>query len=313
MWTSSIGSRRWPKDPQNLGQLDPPRKVAAMFHPFVVTNAPVWRINGLSRARRATMDRSIFWLTLAIAFASVPTAGAQTGTIEGAVSADSLGKRSVPGAEISIPALKLTAQANFVGEFRLAGIAPGRYLVIATGVGLRSVGDSVTIESRGTTYHDFVLATKAVVLDSVVSKAPAERTHISPALRGFEERRLSGSGGYFVTDSILRREEDRPLDEIVSAHVPGAQFVRPGQNRVYLTSNRLGGHCFTDVYLDGVALAPLPDPDPKLKSIVAVNLSQFVATDLAAIEFYPGGASLPVQFNHTSSGCGALLLWTRER
>jgi hypothetical protein len=32
-----------------------------------------------------------------------------------------------------------------------------------------------------------------------------------------------------------------------------------------------------------------------------------------AIEFYAGGASLPVQFNRTSSGCGALLLWTRDR
>jgi len=33
----------------------------------------------------------------------------------------------------------------------------------------------------------------------------------------------------------------------------------------------------------------------------------------AGVEFYPGGATIPSQYNKTGSSCGVLLLWTRER
>jgi hypothetical protein len=261
-------------------------------------------------------------LTCALAALPVFAGTAQTGAIEGAVNADSLRKRSVPGAEISIPALHLTTQTNFAGEYHLGGITPGRYLVVATAVGLRSVGDSVSIAPGGTTYLDFVLATRAIVLDSVVSKAPAQRKYISPSLNAFEERRLSGSGGYFITDSILRKEEGRPLWEVIRAHVPGASMVFPPNSfAVYLVSGRAPSNrvliepaasksCFPDVYLDGVSLAPAT---ATATSSPTVDLTRFLTPEIGAVEFYAGGASLPIQFNHTSSGCGALLLWSREK
>jgi hypothetical protein len=261
------------------------------------------------------MNRPAVFGTIVGALAAVSGGAAQTGAIEGAVNADSLGKRSIPGAEVAIPALQLSTHANFVGEFRLVGIAPGRYLMIATGAGRRGIGDSVTIVAGGTTYHDFVLATRAIVLDSVVSKAAVLQPSISPALSAFEERRRSSAGGYFITDSTLRKEEDRSLADIIRMHVPGVDMLHMGQSRVYLVSGRgpAGGHlqCYPDVYLDGVQLAKLPDP--QFHSVVAVDITQFTSTEVSAIEFYPGGASLPVQFSHTSSGCGALLLWTREK
>jgi hypothetical protein len=244
---------------------------------------------------------------------------AQSGALEGSVSTDSLGKHSMPGVDISIPALNLTTRTNFAGEYRLPGIAPGKYLAIATAVGYRSVGDSVTIAVGESNFHDFVLATRATVLDSVVSKAAAPLPHhISPGLNGFEERMHDRKGGYFVSDSILRKEEDRPLADVIVAHVPGI-MVQRFSSKAYLATGRgpsagaMSGKsvsCYPDVYLDGVLLAPLPDP---VKPIKAVDLTQFPPTELGGMEFYPGGASLPVQFNHTASGCGALLLWSREK
>ena len=29
--------------------------------------------------------------------------------------------------------------------------------------------------------------------------------------------------------------------------------------------------------------------------------------------YYPGGSTIPMQYNRTGSSCGVLLLWTRER
>jgi hypothetical protein len=43
------------------------------------------------------------------------------------------------------------------------------------------------------------------------------------------------------------------------------------------------------------------------------DLALFRAADYAGIEYYAGGASMPTKFNFTSSGCGVLLLWSRER
>jgi hypothetical protein len=260
----------------------------------------------------ANMCGAITLLLAATIAAAQPAPQRQSGVLEGSVSTDSLGKHSMPGAEISIPALNLTTRTNFAGEYHLGGIAPGRYLAIATAAGYRSVGDSVTVAEGGENFHDFVLARTAIVLDSVVSKATAPRAYISPGLNGFEERRRSGTGGYFITDSIIRREEDRPLADIIRMHVPGAN-VLPLGTRTYLSASRINGGCFPDVYLDGVPLVKLPDPQPKYSKIVAVDLGQFPPTQLGAIEFYPGGATLPIELNHTASGCGALLLWTREK
>ena len=44
-----------------------------------------------------------------------------------------------------------------------------------------------------------------------------------------------------------------------------------------------------------------------------IDLSQFQVSDLAAVEYYPDNATMPAQFSRTSAGCGALMLWTRER
>ncbi len=45
----------------------------------------------------------------------------------------------------------------------------------------------------------------------------------------------------------------------------------------------------------------------------APDFSQYDIRNFTAVEYYAGGASLPVQFNATGSSCGTLLLWTRER
>ena len=43
------------------------------------------------------------------------------------------------------------------------------------------------------------------------------------------------------------------------------------------------------------------------------NLQQMRVDQFAGVEFYPGGATIPSQYNKTGSSCGVLLLWTRER
>jgi len=62
----------------------------------------------------------------------------------------------------------------------------------------------------------------------------------------------------------------------------------------------LGGACELDLYVNG---AIYTDND----------LEKLAVAEFAAVEFYAGGATIPVQHNKTGSNCGVLLLWTRER
>ena len=44
-----------------------------------------------------------------------------------------------------------------------------------------------------------------------------------------------------------------------------------------------------------------------------IDFSKMDGMDLAAAEYYGGGAASPPEYNTTSQGCGVLVLWTRER
>jgi hypothetical protein len=268
------------------------------------------------------------------AFAQGTTSPAPSGILTGLVSSDSLGNRQLAGAEVSIPALQATGRANFVGEYRMTKLAPGRYLVIVSAAGYRSIGDSVTITASGETYQDFVLVTRITTLDSVRTTATVPpRAYISSALRGFEERRKEGAG-HFIGEDELRRLDNEKLSEVLGARIPGIRLMADG-TAMYMASMRNGkvspngimlpppkrgttpldmtltrlNACWVTVYIDDVRIYDFA-------SSGAVNPPDFNSLEVsrfAGVEFYAGGATLPPKYNATASDCGTLLLWTRER
>jgi hypothetical protein len=151
--------------------------------------------------------------------------------------------------------------------------------------------------------------------------------YLSPALRGFEERRRTNVSGYFIGDSILRRDESRRLGDILRSRAPGVVLAEGAHSASFLMrSPRCAGGGPPQVYLDGVPLsAPPPEGPPRpagtrpttardqLAAIPPFDLSQFGVSSLAGVEYYPDSNVLPMEFSHTSDRCGALLLWTRER
>ncbi len=243
-------------------------------------------------------------------------------TITGSVTADSAGGRRVENAEVMAPALGMSVRTNASGVFRLAGLSPGRQLLFVRRIGYQTMIDSITVgSSAGESRHNFVLKAYAVELDSMTTLAKQPREYISPSLNGFLERMRAHAGGYFVDDSTLRRNESHRLPEVLSSRLSGMKIFRWTGDAAFMVSTRTGNsggpsrpnqppsQCYSTVYLDGVLvydrdLMRSPDVRPP-------DLSTFLVSDLAGVEFYPGDASLPVQFR--SSACGTLLLWTREK
>jgi len=257
---------------------------------------------------------------LGLTFAAVVTASAalaQSGEFVGRVQRDSAGT-PIGGADVAIVVLKRGTTTNFLGEFRLAELPPGRHLVVVRFIGFVPWEDTVEVVAGRPTFRELVLTPTTVTLDSVKVTAPAKK-YISPALTAFEERRKAHVGGYFIAEDELRKDDGRVLTNLITSHASGLTSVPAAGGAAYLVSTRACApralscagrpSCWVTVYQDGVRIY-----DPTTSPLTArLDFNRMSANEFAAIEFYPGGASVPPQYNVTGSVCGTLLLWTRER
>ncbi len=222
----------------------------------------------------------------------------------------------IAGVEVMDLATGTSALTTSTGTLLLAFLAPGDNSVRIRKLGYGVQEMMVTLSPRDTTPLTVVMK-RVTELPAVVTKdAPIH--HISPLLRAFDERMKHRTTGYFITDSILRREDNRNLANALIAHAPGINIGQRGSASFLLKSPRCTNGGPPDVYIDGMKLGHLPDPrwstrrnvDP---NSVPIDLGQFQVSDLAAVEWYPDNATMPAEFSGTSAGCGALFLYTRER
>jgi hypothetical protein len=240
-------------------------------------------------------------------------------TLIGIVMRDSAGTR-VGGAEVRLSAVREPVKTNYLGEFRINAVPQGKYELTIRRLGFLSYRDSVEIPASGRVEREFILAEQPVALDSVRIGSVAERKYISPALNAFEERRKAGFG-HFITDSVLRRNDDRPLVGVLVSYIPGIRIARGagtyisstrkcGSGPAILTCRGAAVQCPPAMYVDGILVYNAAvQTDPRLRP----DLNEMPVKQFAAAEFYGGGATIPAQYNQTGNDCGVLLLWTRER
>ena len=200
-----------------------------------------------------------------------------------------------------------SAKTTATGTVGLVFVADGGSIVRIRKVGYASLTVAIAISPKDTTPLTLAM-TRVTELPAVVTRDTA-RHFISPALNGFDQRARSHVTGYFVTDSTLRKEENRTVGNVLRGHFPGVLLRDgPGGATFLAGTMRCSNGASPEVYLDGVSVNSASDKHQKL-----FDLNSLSVTDLAGIEFYPSTAELPIQFPHTTLGCGALLLWTRER
>jgi len=264
----------------------------------------------------------IIGAVLAVSWPLPSSASAQAATLLGTVLRDSAGE-ALGGAEVTIAGSSQRTVTNYQGGFRVNALPAGRYVLTIPHVGFAPLVDTVVLASGQRLEREYVMIAQPVALDSVRVTAP-ERKYISPNLNAFEERRKSGRGGYFITDSLLRANDDRRLGGVIAGHVSGLALVSKGASD-YLASTRKCGPgptlltcgagltCWVAVYIDGIRIYDASMDVYGRGSPQRPDFARLNARDYAGVEFYAGGASTPIQYTSTGSDCGTLLLWTRER
>ena len=225
------------------------------------------------------------------------------------------------GVEVMDTQTGISAQTSVTGTVSLSFLLPGGSEIRIRKVGYGVQTMDVQLVTTGDTMPITVVLKRVTELPAVVTR-DSTRHYISPTLRAFEERRKVATTGYFIDEKALRKEDGRPLGNVLVAHAPGAIVRQVNSASFLLRSPRCSNGGQPDVYIDGVSLAHLPDPrwpQPSRQRNkadtrdVPIDLTQFQVSDLAGIEFYPDNATMPAELSRTSAGCGALMLWTRER
>jgi len=227
----------------------------------------------------------------------------------------------IEGAEVSDALSKTTALTTKTGTITLSFLPEGATLVRIRTVGFTAATMLVNITPEDTLPVTVMLKPNVRELPKVITNDSAPR-YISPGLQGFEERRKTG-GGYFITEKEIRKWDNGPVTSVVR-QIPGidVRCARGGgmvSANCHASTKRATGKyalskgagvsdCPVDVYLDGALYYSQIDNAGSDNDLQKLAASQF-----AAIEFYSGGARIPVQYNKTGSSCGVLLLWTRER
>ncbi len=147
-----------------------------------------------------------------------------------------------------------------------------------------------------------------------VTTTDTSAVYLSPMLQAAENRMRHSAGGYFIDEKTMRKWDNSTMTDAIIAHMPGLMLQPGPHDAQYLVSTRQectltirgcgSPSCYVGVYVDGV---PWASGGP-------IDFSNWTTYDFAMAEFYPGGASVPEQYNSTATGgCGVLLLWTRER
>jgi hypothetical protein len=228
----------------------------------------------------------------------------------------------IPGAEVAIPRLGIGVLSDSAGNFRLNAIVLGQQIVWVRKIGFAPVSAVLTFASGDTLERDFAMAIVAQTLPGVSVTAPPP---VPPKLSEFEERRKEGFG-HFITPEMFEKHENRQLSEIMSL-ISGPTVVRGTTNAAWIASVRgpqtpyqagafgltemdkrrgaKGNMCYASVVLDGAFVFQ------GMPGEALFDINSLPTTDIAGIEYYSGGSTMPVKYNGTRNTCGLLVIWTK--
>ncbi len=247
----------------------------------------------------------------------------RTGRLIGQV-LDARTHQPVTAAAVSVANRAEVVESNRRGRFVLAGLPVGDYELSIRHLGYAPLTHSVTVTRGLTTEVEVDLSPDPVALEPLVATATRPRRL---EIKGFYERKYWGEliagGAFFTAEDIERRSPLRITHMIADA--PGVRLANCdiwGHGcKLYSTTHSRGFSdqgCKLNIYLDGnIAIRGSKErwsltsgvpPEAQLRE--SIN-DLVLPTEIAGIEVYTGGASLPAEFGGHDSRCGAVVIWTK--
>jgi len=215
---------------------------------------------------------------------------------------------AVAGAEVWIDGTDRRVVSNDSGEFHIDHAPSGRVKVMVRRLGFRPDSKRVALQPGDTRQVKFVLDGLLDELETVLVTA---RAGSSGRMQEFWARRMVGLGVFITREEIERRRPARTVDLFRS--VMGVRIVSGGNGEVTrLVSGRhavsvasknsaASGACSMQYYVDGIFMTP-----------GTFTVDEVPPETLEAIEVYRGPSEIPARFRQRETGCGLVVIWTRE-
>ncbi|MGD2154792.1 MAG: carboxypeptidase regulatory-like domain-containing protein, partial [Gemmatimonadales bacterium] len=189
----------------------------------------------------------------------------------------------------------LVAVTDGEGAFLFPRVRRGEYEVVLTHLAYGTQTDTIEVGEGELVRYEARLRMRPIELAPLV--ATVERGPISPMHLGFYERMALHVGGTFITREEIERRQPVRISHAI-AEFPG---VRLGPRGVRFTRY---GDCAPAVYVDRMYMGQ-EGGDVEIDRVV-------IPTEVEAVEFYKGLASLPAAFAGPASRCGVIVIWTRR-
>jgi hypothetical protein len=258
-------------------------------------HARAGRRRGLAAARLASAASFLTIGAIGNARAQTPASGVSPTTVNGVVVELETGV-AVLGATVRLrhesgsPAR--AGMSDQVGRFSFAGLDAGRYHLAVERIGYRVTESTMDVAGREVSVQ-IRLVPEAIELEGVVVVARSS-PRFDRSMEGFERRRQEN---LYVARYI-------PREEIEARMSMYASLLLLGIPRVQLIPQPLGGHgirirgCQPILFVDGI-----PYRGAELDHLVRPE-------EIEGIEVYT--QVMPAEFSGMSSGCGAIVVWTRR-
>ncbi len=218
----------------------------------------------------------------------------------------------VEGAEVFAVGTGWSAQTTSTGTMSLIFLPDGGGLVRIRKVGFAPLFTKVSISPRDTAPLTLMLE-HVTELPAVVT-SDSLHPFISGNLNGFQDRAKLKLAGNFITDTLLRKSENRTLANLLRSQFPGiGARLRAGP----FGASYFGDYKCGAVFLDGVPVNLGAESSAGRGAVRGLSqpfdLNSIQISELQGVEYYRSGGIVPVEFSSELTGCGAVLLWTRER
>jgi hypothetical protein len=243
---------------------------------------------------------------------------------------DSL-RTPIRGAEVLAPQLRLTAVSDSAGRYKLIGLRAGSTTIITRALGYRPDTTEIETAVGEVVIQDITLALASGTTLASVNVFGDRSRDRAGKMAGFDERRR-GQTGRFIDRAAIEKAEGRRLGGILSSSGTNVDIRRGGGGKAWAVSGRAassgkcalcrnskldvldvadiaagaGVACYMDVWMDGVLVY-----DSTSKKGLLFDVNSVDPASVEGIEIYTSASEIPAQYNRTSGGCGAILIWTR--
>jgi hypothetical protein len=218
----------------------------------------------------------------------------------------------VVGAEVVDIATGTKALTSVSGAISLAFLEPGTTVLEVRKIGYKNRMLTVVVSPNDTVSITLTLVPLGQTLPEVVTKGESMTTG---KLATFEQHRAEGFGHFLTREQLAKMESHLTSDALRS--IPGLKLmnVDPRRPSLWVVGTSRGtasflrngpsGKCLAAVMLDGVMVYSGSDGEDLF------DINSVKPEEIAGVEYYAGGASMPLRYNSTRATCGLVVIWTR--